>query len=71
MIRIDYFEKLMENMLQCKTCVNDGFAVSKEVTLTQDKKEDKEHGKPKKIRRFGIPSIVGRIVNTKSYSYRG
>ena len=29
-------------------CVNDGFGVSKVVTSTQDKKEDKEHVKPLK-----------------------
>ena len=34
------------NMLHRKTRVNDGLGVSKVVTSTQDKKEDKEHGKP-------------------------
>ena len=36
----------MVNMLHRKMCVNNGFYVSKVVTSTQDKKDDKEHGKP-------------------------
>ena len=36
----------MVNVLQRKICVNDGFDVSKVVTSTQHKKEDKERGKP-------------------------
>ena len=35
----------MMNMLYRKIRVNDGFGVSKVVTSTHDKKEDKEHGK--------------------------
>ena len=50
----DYFEKFMMNMLHRKIRVFDGFGVSKVVTSTQDKKEDKEHGKPPKkmIRKY-------------------
>ena len=35
-------------MLHRKIRVKDGFGVSKVVTSTQNKKEDKEHGKPPK-----------------------
>ena len=35
----------MVNMLQRKTRMNDGFGISKVVTSTHDKKEDKKHGK--------------------------
>ena len=45
---VDYFEKLMVNMLHRKIRVNEGFGVSKVVTSTHDKKEDKERGKPQK-----------------------
>ena len=38
----------MVNMFYHKIGVNDGFIFSKVVTVTQDKKEDKEHGKPQK-----------------------
>ena len=38
----------MVNMLHRKMHVNDGFGVSIVVTSTQDKKEDKEHGKSSK-----------------------
>ena len=38
----------MVNMLHRKIRVNDGFEVSKVVTSTQDKKNDKEHGNCKK-----------------------
>ena len=38
----------MVNLLQSKICVNNCLDVSKVVTSTQDKKEDKEHGKPPK-----------------------
>ena len=38
----------MVNILYHKIRMNDGFCVSKMVTSTQDKKEDKEHGKPPK-----------------------
>ena len=34
------------NVLHRKIRVNDGFGDSKVVTSTQNKKEDKEHGKP-------------------------
>ena len=43
-----YFEELVVNMLHHKTHVNDGFGVTKVVTSIQNKKEDKEHGKPSK-----------------------
>ena len=39
----------MVNVLCRKIRVNDGFDVSKVVTSTQEKREDKEHGKPPKI----------------------
>ena len=35
----------MANMLHREIRVNESFGVSKVVTSTQDKKEDKEHGK--------------------------
>ena len=38
----------MVNMFHRKIRANDAFDVSKVVTLTQVKKEDKEHGKPPK-----------------------
>ena len=38
----------MVNMIHRKIRVNDGFGVSKVPISTQDKKEDKEHGKPPK-----------------------
>ena len=50
----------MVNVLHRKIRVNDGFGVSKVVTSTQNKKEDKEHGNCQKIQRCGIGSIVGR-----------
>ena len=48
MNHIDYFEKLMVNIIHRKIRVNDGFGVSKVVTSIQDKKEDNEYGKPTK-----------------------
>ena len=36
----------MMNMLNRKLLVNDGFGISKVVASTQDKKKDKEYGKP-------------------------
>ena len=45
---INYFEKLMVNMLHRKIRVNDSFDVSKVVSSIQDKKENKEHGKSQK-----------------------
>ena len=44
-------------MLHRKTRVNDGFGVSNVGTSTQNKKEDRERGKPPKIRRCGIASV--------------
>ena len=44
----------MVNMLNGKIRVNDSFGVSKVVTSTQDKKEDKEHKNGQKTRRCGI-----------------
>jgi hypothetical protein len=48
----------MVNMFHHKIRVNDDFGVSKVVTLTQDKKEDKECGKPSEHSK--IASIVDR-----------
>ena len=42
----DYFEKLMVNVLHRRIRVYSGIGVSKVMTLTRDKKEDEEHGKP-------------------------
>ena len=42
----------MVNMFHRKIRVNDGFGIAKVVTSTQDKREDKEHGKSPKIRRL-------------------
>ena len=39
----------MVNMFHRNIRVNDGFIVSKVISSTQDKKENKVHGKPSKI----------------------
>ena len=38
----------MVNMLHREICVNDGLCVLNAATSTQDKEEDKQHGKPPK-----------------------
>ena len=58
----DYFEKLMVNVFHREIHVNDGFGVSEVVTSTQDNKKDNDHGKPPKIRIYGIASIVASFV---------
>ena len=46
-------------MLHRKIRVNDSFDVSKVVTLTQDKKEDKEHGKqPKRFKYVELEALL-------------
>ena len=56
---LNHFQKLMVNMLHRKIRVKDDYDVTKVVTLTQDKKEDKEHRKlPKTFKGVDLQALL-------------